>query len=1672
MSNLITDNERASDPRLLEEARIIPKVSAAAFTAPLESMPVVAQPAALEPSAVANPRATQTGLGDFIPDVSTAALPIATPSKVVTADVASPAQLIEGARTEFGKQVNWLQARQGDYQLQQFFEGSGTDLAAAMEIQTPTPFSINTVGVGEPAVSPDVAARKLQLNNSGFNINTTQNVVDGTPGALGGGKTDGGWNVLEQLGGIAGFIGRGAQALGSRAADPTAYNPFSPTFWRGDIKKDTAALSSAFDIGGKRPLAPNEAAVIQALQPTAGRTNFSKATFGDYGTGLVGALNYGMDNLTGGNTIRGVIGDIRRNQTRAKSGLAPEWLGVGSALAGKNYSFVDPNSPNNVTGTNKKGGDFWRAFAGGMALDVITDINPLNSIRRAGVSGLRKAAVTAAGDAAVRTTRGNVVANVLKGAVSGLDNPVIDVVSATFKKSKKKNPPSEPFGDLLPKLEPKKPSVPDPLGEPLLGVQLPPLRGKIRQPEILPKPLPELRPKLVPLGNLQHNVPNSLPAPNVVVEKPLFNIAPRGKTASVTVPGNPLLGVVLPDLQPNKPLVPVALPDLQPKPVAGVPIPELAPKVEPLGEPLLGTQLGDLTPKTVGDLPVALPELRGTGTTARPPLEPMLTKAPGTDEVRNLNQVPSPSVQQPPSPSVQQAQQVDVPLAEQVSRTGDQNLAEPQSVVSEPQRTPVQSEVQQPPQPVSSSSVKPPDVIDSSLEDLFIEAERVGNKYQTADEIPSAYTAQNEVVERISKLVDEQFADVTPDVVMSIKKNTSSKMSYQSKYKPKVARLQENVAKLEAAVATNPTNPVLVNQLNVLKAKMSKVADDLDLKDMSVPDPPSTIQPAPPPVPRAPSPMVAQLTKIRDEVDTPSGISDASAALLRDPAAVPAVLTEAVRVRELVVSPDTGSIRRASDVVEEAQRSLIRLRLEQQRIKETPNFDVRADLKRAYTDVQTQVNSAREIIAGRAMSGRDEMDIPTTNVVSAKLVDAAVPIIGRDTFTPTTNPSLLYAQLKNLKPGDGVYTSTAEFVERTNSDLTELARFLGHYTGNRKQALNSDQLDKLRIMYGSVYGNIGYKIDTRGLKQYAKTGVARLETKPGNVATGAAQESQVVTRVVEAPATPAPVALVEDTRVQDMEAELNSLYDEANRLDPDVDVDQLIKIDERAADIEAELEQAYAREAIGTKDYATFEATLPDTKKPTTPAAKQQAAVVQQTEITVADEMGRVRSYTEEAVSIERMVKADMDTLNTMPRVEPAALDVGSYDNGLMNERVLDAKKPDVVVADPMDNVFAQMDAALAGMDENLRQAAKNIVAADATRVEIYEQQLRNLLEGVPGAEKAIREIVDIDIANVAAQIRSTAEALGGGTYYHGTKFDVPSINAAAASDVMPTRNPLGLGYYLHSNPERATDAAKARLQDNVPMTDTPIDEVGVVREVSPNVSNPLDANMDSTPELKKLFESSAVDAGFDSTVVASYKRRLSVTKKLKDGTKIKSKVADQWNKLAAAYAKVNPGVPMPEDMFRQFEFNVQAKLEGMGFDSIKHTTDEGNTLVVFNGAAIDELAKSPIGTGSQLEQAAAAFNQAVYHQGITSDVVSKVSALDAKVALGNELLKRTDELVADAADRADNAITRMLEADDALEATVKAARADASDRLIRDGNAAYAKEIDAIDISEYPGCL
>jgi len=72
---------------------------------------------------------------------------------------------------------------------------------------------------------------------------------------------------------------------------------------------------------------------------------------------------------------------------------------------------------------------------------------------------------------------------------------------------------------------------------------------------------------------------------------------------------------------------------------------------------------------------------------------------------------------------------------------------------------------------------------DSTLEDLFLEADRIGNKYLTSEEIAAFNQQLSEVVSEISEEIDRQFPDTEVESIDFSKSTKSRRKPNQKTYK-------------------------------------------------------------------------------------------------------------------------------------------------------------------------------------------------------------------------------------------------------------------------------------------------------------------------------------------------------------------------------------------------------------------------------------------------------------------------------------------------------------------------------------------------------------------------------------------------------------------------------------------------------------------------------------------------------------------------------------------------------------------------------------------------------------------------------------------------------------------------------------------------------------------------
>lgn len=390
-----------------------------------------------------------------------------------------------------------------------------------------------------------------------------------------------------------------------------------------------------------------------------------------------------------------------------------------------------------------------------------------------------------------------------------------------------------------------------------------------------------------------------------------------------------------------------------------------------------------------------------------------------------------------------------------------------------------------------------------------------------------------------------------------------------------------------------------------------------------------------------------------------------------------------------------------------------------------------------------------------------------------------------------------------------------------------------------------------------------------------------------------------------------------------------------------------------------------------------------------------QKPIIDVVESRVNYNMTTLRNLLDDATNLRMQVADDIRRLSSKLRVDVTPLDIGTYERGLLNDRVLD-------------------------------------ITLNRPRVKVTPTK------------------------NVLSQFANT-------TFYHGTKFDIDSLKGVNAGLITPTRNPLGIGYVFSNDQTLAREYAKAAIPNNVPVSDIPVNEVGVVRTIKPTVSNPLDSNEIMTSQVKEVFVQAARDAGFESDVVQNYTRRLE-----------NKEVASAWSELAISYAKTNRRTSIPEDKFRLFELNVQDGLKTRGYDSVVHKTKSGKTtLVVFEPDGFEEIAAPiKVGDGSLLEQSASAFNVANSHREVVDNTVTRVHALDARIRLGKEMSDQIDDVVQAVDQDASAALSEMIRRDALLEQTADTERAQRIRTAVEKGKREFKTEMVQLVKDDFPGCL
>jgi hypothetical protein len=1416
---------------------------------------------------------------------------------------------------EHQNRVDWLSAQVGNYT-----PSTALDITAGgLEYRMDTP----GIGLSVPdnlywkeneeraaqqaAYEAQVVQEQARLEQQGYDIQPQTNVVSQQGGFNSGGTAQQGWTIgglWNDIQGAFNLAGRVVQSTAEGAIGRPIQNPLDiaeavvrsnpivivPEFGVAAVQgkqqqyldKYKTSFSNNFV---KKPLTQNETNLLAGGISQKGPVNLSRGQFGEQGSGVLGAVNYGLDNFLGGNAlIRAPLANVKRNIDNARNGRPQQWdegFGVIAALKGQSYSALADSNDNPDTsfvGKDKHGAEFWIRAGGGFLYDAVTDLSPLAVIKQ----GIKKG-----GKLALKQSIKNVPASSVRQMVDAGD-VVVEVT--------------------------KKGGQQDVKTVPLAGVLSPEKRQAFEKQGLV-----------------------------VVGAKQVKGPSPKKLTQQAT---------------------------REAKRVAKGKKPKQA-KTPDIQYEFITMKRSELIEKSVNTL------------------------TPTTGDV--LNKV------------------VTTPTQAPVLRPGKSATE-----ILDGYRVPVD--------PKTGKKIYP------------LGAD--GKPLDTAEKLQAARTAKIKAVVDVNPLLSE--------VVYGPKTRRASQSA-----------AQERLTELDLpAVSDTPK----ARDVEVLPPKVEPTRTPIADVGGQVGD--TTVRSAYTELP----PVVRAVKEATLQPELPPTFKQQ----LLGPGAAENILKQAEADGTIRVEPD-GLIKdldnpRNSPDIEAAQKELIRLRIEQNRLKDTPNFDLVGQpgtkLGNQVAELQSRIDSVRSTITG----GHTRKEFYDT--LTSDELDRVIPVIPESLSNPLPNtPSSLFSRLKT----EGRVFLPGKFVERSVDDLSSLAEYLGHKSPGVK--LTAEGISELRQMYGMVYSRVGEPINKKAIRQYLEGGVGRIETK-AVTATNPVRETVLTrrsnnltvldgggittTRTTKYSDDAGLTTIFQKPEEQELfrnRREYNEALAEFREEVPNTKViplrkdgsDNILTIDrsgdrrkyqyattgeaaprrstprglsiveqldeltqqkdELLTDLgnpnlnQAELQSKYDELALSkqlleeldpqeARKVQKYMKSLPDT--PETPETERLARLVYEGEQTVADTTQRIRDINLELEALREQLDETNDLLKSEPPIEPQPLDVGTYDTGLVSEKVFGQNR--------VINELLKQDRPLAELGDFVRQ----------------------------------RE------------------------YWHGSSFEDALMYGPES--VNPTRNPLGLGHYLYTDGRIAEEAARAVLPDNHIDAGLTPNENGVVQRVStPDVRNPLDATQIPPEEVTQAF-SYAIRESFEPNEVRKVENAWLV------GTEEKP-LTHYWDSLSEVWAKKFTNEPIPEDKFRAFEVAVSNNLLRLGYDSVYHP----NMLVLLDNSlvdVIDELVELP--TSSLTQKLLSRVNVTSLWESTTGSRTAKVHKLDAEIAVGEGLIDdlmeqldvalRDNDVALEQLMRNEEELTAMLESDKV--AKTLAAQEEAAEQVVKDTDTLLKQN------DEHPSCL
>lgn len=860
----------------------------------------------------------------------------------------------------------------------------------------------------------------------------------------------------------------------------------------------------------------------------------------------------------------------------------------------------------------------------------------------------------------------------------------------------------------------------------------------------------------------------------------------------------------------------------------------------------------------------------------------------------------------------------------------------------------------------------------AELEQLFLEADRIGSKYQTPEEIRAFNQRYAEVVDDINAIIDQADMSSVPsqggkiDGSVSPQRptatlNETERANVQrvlgvtaDRIRRQADQLVERGRNIPDAIATSvykvepgATEAVLNGvEYNKVGRIWVRQGDDV----------PTTILPQPTAAPRHPITQLLEEaptvpTSRRSLVETVAAAVDdipnntAARTLANEAPVRPAILEEAIDegvIREaddglLVSIPD--EIAEIESYIESQKRTLQDLTA---RVYASTDKARRQELWKQQQAIRNNIDDANIELRNLKRALPQEVAV----------INAAAPILTQEAM----RPSMKAAEYLNYLDSDeyvnriGAVTAADVLpVKRSGADLSRLAKFIVDDNGRplmnpaRKSVLNKRELDKLRNAYPGVFDVFGKPVPSDLLNPNA-----RIEVQPRTV--GTPQVTQFVaprpTMMTEADATSA-VELSEAAAKAELyrdQLPLDKLRATAQR--KEALIDDILNNNEFNADAVEELLQM----ENATSSFAN---------------AVDHPAVARSWNDTLAPNDLRVAPADIEATMEFRRAQEEFHETGT--GIREMAESIGA-------------------VTDELDRTIAALD-----MAPELKRARNADAIATAVNYQAYDPEIplpRHQQRLIDDAQMTELTPFDLD-SRIAAQAELDelmpnavdpmgARAARAEAWYHGTK---QTQEAMFSNEYNPVRGgssgEFGVGLYLTDRADVAEMYARAA-------TDPTFRYPGTQRLGAPSVyrwsdvqpRSPLflgQAARDLPDEVGRLVNDAFGGDILDDIVGATEEMRY----KLRELNRQHPLLRDRWLNVREAYADTF-GTPMPEGVFQDYSVAVAERLRMAGFDSLVDTSKvRGRTLTILpHSTEAPFWAISPLPPGVPSQRLAASADE------------------------------------------------------------------------------------------------